>query len=1028
MKRHLALLLLAISILILVSCGGGTEAVVSEVAPDNNDSGGDGGSDNGGNSGDTNQSPTITGSPASADEGVSYSFTPVFSDSDGDALTLTVQNVPAWLSFNASTGELSGTPQAGDVGGVTNIIVTVSDGVLSDTLSISFSVIANPLEAAIRSGNVAPITAAPLLLDGLIATIEDNRTQFDSVVTQLFGLSANGATNGQSLTNISWDPTHDGAVLRSSFGNNVPVLTTNAVTNESYDIQSLPMGIAGSTTDDTRYMVLGSNPMRNAYRNADSVNEEMHQLLENSLAWLTGRSDLKTSPFNVVLAQFSQSFYFPDQVATRNWLDEQFAGMANYNDALNCNGVNLAGCLSAETELLIISQVLFNDDDADAIAALVNEAMASGTPVLYLHHDGNNGALAQSLFPLFDVVYAGDNYWRRLQIEGLNGADAHNSVLPSDVQLVADMIEHFKSDSFTADLSACDDKSCPADSTYYSEFKDAAAIVQLLMADLDEQKVDVFAEENFRYQKMLVLLGDFFRQGVSYPMDKDSTARIDFLQSMFADHAVYNFRNLNPAQTDMGNFSRSDFSHITPTSKTVQFTSKPNFKAAGVYALPGTTFTVTRLDDSDVQTKVFINTLRSGATHEFETDGYKRPKFLQSAWIEIEPGETISLTSSYGGPIQISFDQRDLPVSMQFSNIGLHPYWSGQEDNATFAAAVFADEYDWAEIVTPGFQVHSKIEKMGETIANDKWGSATAVAAATERYMHNFPHVLAGFQGPGIDVVPEIHDFAANNGLDIETLDQVKHMNADQANCGYGCSGNPYDAYWFYDPTGHGDVHELGHGLERHRFRFAGFEGHTVTNPYSYFTKTQYFKDTGDSAGVGCQSLPFEELFNMLQTSANEDDPFAYMQAQGLNRWNHGVSITIQMMMSAQAEGVLDDGWYFLPRLHIIDREFNLADNNDEAWLAKREGLGFSGLTRTEAMALDNNDWLLIAISHILGRDMRDYNTMWGLGFSATADAVVAAMGHPVMPTNYFVSGPQDYCLGLNKSSLPVDGAQVWPL
>lgn len=50
-------------------------------------------------------------------------------------------------------------------------------------------------------------------------------------------------------------------------------------------------------------------------------------------------------------------------------------------------------------------------------------------------------------------------------------------------------------------------------------------------------------------------------------------------------------------------------------------------------------------------------------------------------------------------------------------------------------------------------------------------------------------------------------------------------MNADQATCGYGCSGNPYDAYWAFSPLGHGDLHELGHGLEKGRFRFAGWEG-----------------------------------------------------------------------------------------------------------------------------------------------------------------------------------------------------------
>jgi hypothetical protein len=49
------------------------------------------------------------------------------SDPDGDALTFSVSNRPAWLSFSARTGVLTGTPGTGDVG-VYDPVITVSDG------------------------------------------------------------------------------------------------------------------------------------------------------------------------------------------------------------------------------------------------------------------------------------------------------------------------------------------------------------------------------------------------------------------------------------------------------------------------------------------------------------------------------------------------------------------------------------------------------------------------------------------------------------------------------------------------------------------------------------------------------------------------------------------------------------------------------------------------------------------------------------------------------------------------------------
>jgi len=343
-----------------------------------------------------------------------------------------------------------------------------------------------------------------------------------------------------------------------------------------------------------------------------------------------------------------------------------------------------------------------------------------------------------------------------------------------------------------------------------------------------------------------------------------------------------------------------------------------------------------------------------------------------------------------------------------------------------FAQKLIAGDFDWAELIAPGFQVHSTLEKMRATVEHPTWPSAAQVAEATERHLHNLPHVLAGLQGDGIDVVPEIHDFAAANGLTVDTLDTVKHMNADQATCGYGCSGNPYDAYWSFNPIGHGDIHELGHGLERGRFRYTGQVGHTSTNPYSYYSKSKYYAETNDTENLGCQSLPYESLFNTVQASRLSDDPAAYMRDADLTEWNLGAGINLQIMMAAQDLGLLDNGYHLLARQHIIDRNFNRADNNDAAWAEMKDGLGFGAFTRDEARALSNNDWNLIALSHALNRNMTNYLEVWGFELTDAAKAAVA--DKDMFPTDFYIAGPQDHCLGFPTEKLPVDGKQSWPL
>ncbi len=72
---------------------------------------------------------TLSGSPITAAvEGVSWSFRPVATAKvASSALTFRVTNAPAWLTFNAATGTLAGTPPAGSVGTYSNIVISVTD-------------------------------------------------------------------------------------------------------------------------------------------------------------------------------------------------------------------------------------------------------------------------------------------------------------------------------------------------------------------------------------------------------------------------------------------------------------------------------------------------------------------------------------------------------------------------------------------------------------------------------------------------------------------------------------------------------------------------------------------------------------------------------------------------------------------------------------------------------------------------------------------------------------------------------------
>lgn len=67
--------------------------------------------------------------------GSAYAFRPTAADADGDTLTFAIANRPAWATFNAATGQLSGTPSSASTGTYANVVISVSDGKVSAALA-----------------------------------------------------------------------------------------------------------------------------------------------------------------------------------------------------------------------------------------------------------------------------------------------------------------------------------------------------------------------------------------------------------------------------------------------------------------------------------------------------------------------------------------------------------------------------------------------------------------------------------------------------------------------------------------------------------------------------------------------------------------------------------------------------------------------------------------------------------------------------------------------------------------------------
>src|SRR5689334_14559668 len=82
-----------------------------------------------------NQPPIIAGTPPTdLIAGTPYSFQPTAADPDGDTITFSATNLPAWASINAQTGKVTGTPTSAQVGKTAAITISASDKTASSSL------------------------------------------------------------------------------------------------------------------------------------------------------------------------------------------------------------------------------------------------------------------------------------------------------------------------------------------------------------------------------------------------------------------------------------------------------------------------------------------------------------------------------------------------------------------------------------------------------------------------------------------------------------------------------------------------------------------------------------------------------------------------------------------------------------------------------------------------------------------------------------------------------------------------------
>lgn len=955
---------------------------------------------------------------------------------------------------------------------------------------------------------MAPADEATLLVEAkqVLGNIKSSR---QNIWKSIFGLEADGSFDPNGIDSIDWDPSHDSVYFTSLDVERVVPLFISTDAAKSATSANVTLGVAGDT-GTSKYVLLGANVPSDLAQNppaAGSDAAKMESVVLRLIQWLTGKDPGDGTGMNIVLAQLADTFWFDHDKNTAAFFSAKFP-KATINAEDTCDSAALAGCVE-NASLLVISDEDGADDeqtphvsDIEAVLGAVDTAMSKGIPILYLQFDGQLTPLGEKLLTRFRVS-TDDNYWDQERLTGFTP----KTLLSIQDQLVS--LDNLVDTLTNKTLTIADYQSCVGQASQYDDCEDPAFLqkvgqgtkdLRAMMNGLDRGAVNLYDQSGFRLLQTFERLGQTYRQAsaLKYPIDfeKDPMA---FARAIVADTSVHYVQRCSNAQGDLGTFicEREQVLAGTckmydPTISRVSADNSANFRAgdewtsSGFYALAGVPFSVQRTDDITAPVSIRLNFHRGGTSRSMQSgnDGsrYDRPGYLASPWISLAPGQKVTLTSPYGGPIYMRLegntDVIGKTAKLSFSDVANHPALLDIGNAA--AVSAFVDDVvknplPHVDIRGDGFEVHLRKDKLlagvtapyalvsredGSDVMVDYKNDVGLLLADFRDHFVAPEYRLAGFAPPGSSLdqalSSDVKAICSTLGWDclnaaIHSRTTIQHANYDEyANCGNGCSGNPFDADWFITPLGWGESHELGHNLQISPLNI-GYVSDSDRNDWS-----QYQNRAGENSN---NIFPYHNLWRWVRSVKNESGAvvdghmnlktlYAMVQSSraGLTRTVNGQSRKVVFDETCQvvgdyptnatnvhAEAIWENGGYAatngprmgfylqLPlRLHgktmsdgttlkngfdiftlayLGARIFRDAANDDAKWMATRDKLGFGLFPRTghtvygggDVRDIPGNDFLLVSLSFLTGLDFRPYFADLGVRTSDLASSQVDA-------------------------------------
>ncbi len=902
-------------------------------------------------------------------------------------------------------------------------------------------------------------------------------------------------------TPLSWDPTHDSTILTPlQLNQSQSVLFSNKNSQDNSTASLLIMG----EKSEHRYAAAAANLF------AVDRSTETDRVSQNLVDWLMETSPNASSK-NIVLAHVpekSDSWYFPHVEGVSTWFDEHFGSFTIIANR-ECDYEKLVACLDTyKPALIIISDLHHDNNKVQEFSSAIEEVAKRKIPIFYASYSRGQPDFAGALYN-YMAIQGKNNYWSKHRLEQLSTSD-----MLSDKSSFALQIETFLDKVRAGNWNMASVEACETnylychDPDFSSLFRSTADQLRTLVQGLDHQGISPFFEGQDKLIAALLLLTDKFRARIDYPIAISEPKA--WMEAMLADWMVSYARRKNIAQPDLGAFVKDKslveknanahykYPATTTDSRTISVPYTNQWTTTGWYALPGKKITLTQTDHPEVSVTLQLNYHRSNTNRTHNTKEYRFPLEVSQKRIPLKHGIPQSFSTPYGGPIYLHLSgasENTLSTTVKADNIAHHPTIMNYSDNQqiqTFNTLINSTELPHIDLRTDGAEQHLRKDRFNDAIGSDIPDVTTLLKAISENHIASV-YTLAGFKIQGQSLKESLPNdvksicsslFGDDDcyNTDLHTRMIIQHANYDQnAHCGIGCSGNPWDSGTSISPAGWLDNHELGHNLQINllNVQYASAEdkndwsgygsraGENSNNIFPYFVKWKtHHIINNQTAEINDGHMNQKDLFFVFQSDVlNKKDSGGNRVVFGANckamdtgdrfegPWqsnkyaiHNGYRMAFYHQLylrnhkqSLASGGTLDNGFHLATLMYLHARIFSHYAKDETLWNANKTRLGFdafpfSGHTQYGGRQVRNmpgNDFMLVSLSKITGKDWRPYFDMFGLRYTDLASQQVQSHGGSAVATGMYVIEEnlpkKDLTSGLTFMTFTSNASQTWP-